>query len=1601
MARGVLYWPGKGCSCNHDKESDEENIDDIDNNSVGSSSVAFCLFLKQAPFHVLLPGILSIDGPFLLVAPKLQDLLHAKVSEGTGDNFIICVCQLLFWFHQIQLSYRVKPLPELEELSGTCFILIERMLAQLSSEQLDSGQVIIQASLLTRYFLEAIEFILCHPVVMLSLEYPLDSNEDKFVKGIFEGSLEKFLFLARQGIHQMDHHVLDLLAAISEHILTLCNGQSTLVEVKYANKYLLKPIKMLAEKLIQIFRDKFDQCIKTEDLKPLFPTLYALHNLIRFMSPFELLKLVDWMLTRIDISDSMLRVLTKHSALTAGFWIAGCAFDMLSAYLQQLHPKGISYNIFWGMEEKNFDILLFESIYFQLVNIAVQFDLHDADLCLLKALNIARIHKSVQNEGLPVGMDISRVILNTPMNVLSNFIHKISVPRAKILLILTEVSTFHLSVFGHLFSDMMNRHLLFKSDVNKRTDNNALSDDKFLMLLPTALTYLSSTFRKYGKHIHECIRNVLSFYSRILLRCFSDWKSYVTGDIFAIECTESLPTSMEELFGVVSDSLLGKSILMLSYHFALNKDDVKLKKRLKLFNSVCPHSGEQADLLDCNISEIGTYSLNQSLNLVNRVVAKVYFCKMLLFSKNNHLQSEPEEDKVGSNKEDLSRIRFMDILVQTWQMIVKKFPSKSKGPGKVLGGNYMFGFLEAFMLRNILELTTEMHNYLLKLNSIPFIEHLARISLLHRFEDPVTLKMLRGVLTSLSDCKSHILVLQLLLAHSQFAPTILSFSKLSSCQFGVIFKPMSSILRLLAFPCADKISLDGQQSPEEASALCMKRLEVVKLLRTLFHSKPQQNNFDFEKDIGVNPKELLFLLLSSYGATLGELDLEIYNLMLEIEYATKSNNGSIAEMDYLWGAAVIKIRKEQEKEQDVLSDKINDVEAVDEYRRNLFRENLPIDPKMCAATVLHFPYDRTVGEGSLSFNYNQHRESEDIFEMPHANAEKVQKYDPVFILRFSIHSLLMGYIEPMEFASLGLLAIAFVSISSPDDEVRKLGYEALGRFKTALEKCQKRKGTLRLRLLLMYLQNGIEEPWQRIPSIIAMFVAEASFILLDSSHDHYSTISKYLMRSASVNMKGIPLFQNFLWSNSVNYKTDRLWILRLLYAGLNSDEDAQIYIRSNTIELLLGFYASPLSDNESKEVILQVVKKSVKLHRMMRYVVEHCGVLLWLSPIVSDICSKQNQSQRDFPLTLLMTVLEILNDVMSSRHMTEWLQKYALEQLSGLATHLYKLLVGGDQIKEKASLVNSILQILTATFKISQKRKVYQPHFTLSLEGLFQIYEVVSMCSKRNYSPTAKLGLKAVLMSTPPVGILCMDQEKLLKFLSWAISTALQLDSAELLHSREAYCNATVPLEEEQSEDSVMSKLLRWLTASVIVGRLSWRSNYSDSTFVIERSHLETLNALLEQCKGGCGRDQPNSGCEETLSAAIFYLQQLLGLESRLLPSVVSALSLLLFPDPSHLAEMDCSVSDGNGVTSLCSRIRCPVEANPAWRWSFYQPWKDLSSKSLESVKMDELHACQSLLLTIANIIGKRKPLKSQFLSPQDVEHYGVFKWERSIIETK
>ncbi|KZV51556.1 hypothetical protein F511_05872 [Dorcoceras hygrometricum] len=1006
--------------------------------------------------------------------------------------------------------------------------------------------------------------------------------------------------------------------------------------------------------------------------------------------------------------------------------------------------------------------------------------------------------------------------------------------------------------------------------------------------------------------------------------------------IFEIACIFNLDDA---------DKCLLKAVKFFRAHLEESGCFMNFESRLNLFDSVCPYASVACDdLFDLYCDENGLPSVAQSLDFVNRVVGKINFCRVLLIPDYNQFRELDKGEEKGSSELDSalekSRFQFLRKLINSWTLMVKKSPANIDYHENIKSQDIScYTFLEVFILSNVLNLTAEWQNHLILLSSLPFIDQLVKSFLLYRFEDPTTVKMVRGVLTSLSRGKfSSDSFIQLLLAHSQFAKLVNpSYKSPSSTQLGLVFTPMTSILKSLTSIGSGLDYMNNMSTSQRSLHL----LELVKLVRVLFNINVQHNKINCGEGIGIHSKELIYLLLSSYGATCNDCDMEIYSLILEIESNDQSCAGTIAQMDYLWGIASLRVRMDWEKDEDTRMFDPETVEVFEESRKIRFRENLPVDPKLCAQTVLYFPYDRCVNGGT---SRELQKDDSTMVNKGHSTtANKPQIYDPVFVLRFSIHCLSMGYIEPTEFASLGLLAITFVSMSSPDDNMRKLGYEALAKFKDVLQNCKKQH-VAQLRLLVLYVQNGIEEQWQRIPSIISVFVAEASLVLLDTSHDNYSTISKFLMNSPCVNMRAIPLFENLFWSSSVSFRNDRLWILRLLYVGLNAEDDAQMYIRNSIFEKIFGFYSSPLSDNDSQELIVQV-----------------------------------------------------LHAITLPRKIVEWLQKNGLEQLSELSLHLYKLLVGGA-ITEQINVGNSILQLLTFVMKISQKRKIYQPHITLTETGLFQLCEAVDISSKTSCSLSAVLGLEAVLMSAPLVNILQMDHKNLLKLLRWSITSTVQSNSIDMLQPEDSECHLVTLFMKKQDEVSLASKLLRWLTASVILGNISSNLRKFNSTILLERSSLRTLQSLLEFNEQGFSEDA-GCGSKDILATSIIYLLQLVGFSHSLLPSAVAALCLLLLSGSSSGSEF----LDGIEISlpSLCIKIRCPVEANPSWRWSFFQPWRDHSLELNALEKLDEIHACEKLLKIASIILGRRKSSSSNFITTKDLEKFYVYEWERSIFLSK
>lgn len=1587
----------------------EEMICNMNPDEIRTAAVAFSYFLKEAPFHLLLSAILSVDILHLSQSSKIQDFLLAKLSDQRYSSLTSLLQNLrlvLFWFHQVQSLYKSKLVAELEDLSQICLVLVKEILSKLLVLEPDiEGQVQAGVPLSAVTIGKVAETIFCHPAVISVISCPF-SSKGKLTAADIGNNLESFLVFCRQRVHKLNYHVIDVVVETMDYLLSQ-SSSLYLVLQDAANLGLVKIFSALSQRMFVELRNKFDLCIAGDNFMTLLPAFYTIRALIQFVSPFELLEVVHWLFDRINMNELDIKNSNMVATLSVAFCITDGAFEALSTYLVQPVAKKAFFDLLWEMKRKTFDASLIEHIYVKLCKLSCDFEMHFADTCLLKALTALNGKRIYLHSDHLSGIAMSRILSSTPIQMVSHCILKTSVTKAKLLLALTEISPLHMSVFGQAFLSMLNRSY-DQGNVMEDITGKSLSDEDLLILLPAALSYVGASLLKYRKQCYKHLASIASIYSRILLNGFVCWKSFVSGHLFGEEF-EKFPTSGEELSDLFEGNLLGKAICMLRFHFSLNGNTFKLKERVELFNSVLPSSAAHEEILDCNVQEMEFHSAKKSLNLINKVVAKISLCRMLLFPEDDQVLSLSKEAgtsndfslKEGTCKLDSSRMQFIHFLVGTWQLVVKRLPFVKNDCVHVAGKTddcfWLWKSLEIFVLRSIFELTKKMQSYLIELESIPFLEQLMKSALLHRFEDPTTVRMLRHILELLSEGRLlDDVYIQLLLAHSQFAPIICSIFKSTSSGAGSFFRSMSSILRLLSSPHLTSSAYNGKDD-KEATEMHEKQLEIIKLLRTLLQSKSLSSS---EKDAGINLGELHSLLLFSYGATLSDIDVELYNLMKKIELIDESASEIISKVDYLWGSTALKVRKERDLEQDSPDNVIAETEAIEERRRIQFRENLQVDPKVSAMTALYFPFERTSSSDPLSSNALQ---ADNIKNVSKPDVGNSVRYDPVFILHFSIHSLSHGYIEPAEFVGLGLLAVAFVSMSSPDLGMRKLGYETLDRFKSELKKCQKKKELEYIRLLMTFIQNGIKDPWQKIPSVIALFAAEASLILLDPSHDHYIVLSKHLTDTSgvnmnvlgklvdmkvlgkSVNMKKIPLFNQFFLSSSINFRKERLWILRLVYAGINMDDDAQICIRNSIIESLMSFYTSSYSDKESKELILEVVKKSVKLHDMAHHLVENCGLLSWLSSILSVYSEVLPEDERKFFLVQLGLVIEIASAVISLKNIAEWLQEFALEPLMELSSHLYKILTWMKLAKENATLVDPILMIMTSTLTLSQKRALDQPHFTLSLEVFIQVYQSADGLSNGKCTANAELGLKAVLMSVAPVDIFHLNQEKLSSFLSWAVSTALKSEPRQTLQ-----CSLDHTLQEE----SLTSKLLRWLVASVIQYKLSRQLNDLSAKFP-KGSKPKTLKSLLEFVERRYEEtNKRRFDCDGILIANIHHLYLHLGVNCRFLSSVISALCLVLFSDESKFSGSDSVIALRTSTMSLCSSIRCPPEADPSWRWSFFEPWQNQPSELTELEKIDEFHASQTLLAIIPNVLGK-KPVDLHVLSNQD-----AFKWERSIIET-
>lgn len=145
---------------------------------------------------------------------------------------------------------------------------------------------------------------------------------------------------------------------------------------------------------------------------------------------------------------------------------------------------------------------------------------------------------------------------------------------------------------------------------------------------------------------------------------------------------------------------------------------------------------------------------------------------------------------------------------------------------------------------------------------------------------------------------------------------------------------------------------------------------------------------------------------------------------------------------------------------------------------------------------------------------------------------------------------------------------------------------------------------------------------------------------------------------------------------------------------------------------------------------------------------------------------------------------------------------------------------------------------------------------------------------------------------------LLQDRERLSKLLTWVVPAALQPSFMQRSLAGDPDPSMLTSLKEWCREELLVSKLLRWFSASIILGSIA--DKFSKTYKFLSSTENKTLWPLLEDIIGKEREIGGNySSSYKALATLLLYLQQLAGTGSNFLPSVTLALCLLLLGNPT------------------------------------------------------------------------------------------------------
>uniref|UniRef100_A0A7I4D817 URB1 N-terminal domain-containing protein n=1 Tax=Physcomitrium patens TaxID=3218 RepID=A0A7I4D817_PHYPA len=1048
--------------------------------SIGELANHIFYFLKSLPFSVLFSALLYRVNGKLLNFEVLSTTLDSSYSSILAHDQLIIMKTLLSSIHQLSFA-SLESLDKKQRLD-ICFTYLKRLVTiPKTSNHGEESNTISE------------EILLCKDMIIMSLTHPA-------IAGFCQCSTETEVSSMK---HQKSSRLLD--ACIMDYLKFLLESCSA-IELRGKSESLaemldslqgatIQACKPFVQKTMKLFSLKLIGRVSDEDETTFSKDYYLTQSFV--------LQLAGYADSQYFLSFLSDLVSCKTVRTPSGVSSSSVFLELARAFYEKRLQNGLN-NKF---KSEHCGAVLQESLdVFRFVGTEVLKDVaEDADRCLLSALQ--SFSPDAEGGCSSSSSHLSLLVSTAPIEVINCCIQRPTILRGNIVKILVQTSTVHRNEFGRLLcqgtgedeiendeaSKFASKFLTEKKFQTEKTSFR-LSDNDLFLLLPAAKVFLCKC---QSSLMTRLVVHVASTYLRLLTTHIKRWDEFVLKLLSFTELGSSVSKlvnkdhSVEELAG----SYFKDIVTLMRRCLAICP--LSSKKRVYLLRKLLPKAG--LPLADLQIDSLIGSEIDLS-TVFFQVYGKAAAARHILSDIEAHLpeaytaSSVPKQQKLRSLMAD-SVMRFATGLASTLTVIFKvaaqmknqSTSSYTPRTPKVIKA------LEEFLQLQLVGVVKSIDTTGFEADIMSLFESYAKTCLRYKFgnvEGMKVLQALAGCLLNLPDdytAKRREIVssvLELVLSHSQFVLYIVSCSTASrplpknlgrQAGKGTALSSLPSILSLIGSPMvvsgkqtlgvasdmqvssmseAEGADIDvGIDAPAEVPEEC--QLALLQLVRSLFQVKMHPGDEILSSEDRATVEELLSLLLAAYGATTGRLDTEIYALMKQLESYGGPGFSGLASMDYLWGEAALQRRKAKVEEKSQLMDEGLEIdENVLESRKRTYKEDLTLDPRRCGLSVLCFP---TLAHHSITLgNREVGAKSKKVFLSDTYDADlelqlKGTAYDPRYILQFGLHGIAVKCIDAEEFVCLGLLAVAIASLSSSDEDMRRLGYKLLAKYMSILE----------------------------------------------------------------------------------------------------------------------------------------------------------------------------------------------------------------------------------------------------------------------------------------------------------------------------------------------------------------------------------------------------------------------------------------------------------------------------------------------------------------------------------------------------------------------